>query len=52
MRINRNEIVFYVSAGIVTFINMMAVPSGYVIFTLIPSLLILWWLGYKLFPTP
>jgi len=30
----------------------MAVPSGYVIFTLVPSLLILWWLGYKLFLTP
>ena len=50
--LTKNEIIFYIAAAIVTFINMVAVEYGLANFTLAPSLLFLWWLGYYAFPFP
>jgi len=50
--ITKNEKIFYIAIVIVILINMPAVEYGLANFTLAPSLLFLWWLGYYAFPFP
>jgi len=52
MEMNRNKIVFYTSIGIAALINELGAQFGFAICTFLPSMLIIWWLGYRAFPTP
>jgi hypothetical protein len=52
MKANKNEIVFYFSIGVATLLNEIGIQFGYAICTLLPSMLIVGWLGHRAFPTP
>jgi hypothetical protein len=51
VKMSKNEIVFYFGVGIATLINEIGTQFGFAVCTFIPSMLIILWLGYKLFPT-
>jgi hypothetical protein len=47
---SKNEIIFYASVGIATLINVIGAEYGFAVFTLLPSMLIVVFIGLKVFP--
>ena len=48
---SKEETIFYISVGIATLINEIGAEYGFAIFTLLPSVLIVVFIGLKAFPT-
>lgn len=49
---SRNELVFYFGVGVATLLNEIGIQFNFAICTLLPSMLIVGWLGYRAFPHP
>jgi len=52
MKMSRNEIVFYFGVGAAALLNEIGIQFNFAICTLLPSILIVGWLGYRAFPQP
>jgi hypothetical protein len=52
MKMSRNEIIFYFGVGAAALLNEIGIQFNFAICTLLPSMLIVGWLGYRAFPHP
>ena len=50
MKMSRNEIIFYFGVGAAALLNEIGIQFNFAICTLLPSMLIVGWLGYRAFP--
>ena len=52
MKMSRNEIIFYFGVGAAALLNEIGIQFNFAICSLLPSMLIIGWLGHRAFPHP